>query len=136
MVKQMNNKILSEVDKIIEYIKDTDDYKDYIYLKEKLSKNEKANKLINEIKNLQKDIVKLELESKDITELDNKINNNLQELNKIPLYVEYIQKQEILNDVYQTIKNRLDDYFYDKFNQINRKLFIFLDATFSFPSID
>ena len=112
----MNNKILSEVDKIIEYIKDTDDYKDYIYLKEKLSKNEKANNLINEIKNLQKDIVKLELESKDITELDNKISNNLQELNKIPLYVEYTQKQEILNDVYQTIKNRLDDYFYTKFN--------------------
>lgn len=112
----MNNKILSEVDKIIEYIKDTDDYKDYIYLKEKLSKNEKANNLINEIKNLQKDIVKLELESKDITELDNKISNNLQELNKMPLYVEYTQKQEILNDIYQTIKNRLDDYFYDKFN--------------------
>lgn len=112
----MNNKILSEVDKIIEYIKDTDDYKDYIYLKEKLSKNEKANNLINEIKNLQKDIVKLELESKDITELDNKISNNLQELNKMPLYVEYTQKQEILNDIYQTIKNRLDDYFYTKFN--------------------
>lgn len=112
----MNKEILNEVDKIIEYIKDTDDYKDYIYLKEKLSNNDKANNLIKEIKNLQKDIVKLELEKKDITELDNKIKSNLQELNKIPLYVEYTQKQEILNDMYQIIKSRLDEYFYDKFN--------------------
>lgn len=112
----MNKEILNEVDKIIEYIKDTDDYKDYIYLKEKLSNNDKANNLIKEIKNLQKDIVKLELEKKDITELDNKIKSNLQELNKMPLYVEYMQKQEILNDMYQIIKSRLDEYFYDKFN--------------------
>lgn len=112
----MNKEILNEVDKIIEYIKDTDDYKDYIYLKEKLSNNDKANNLIKEIKNLQKDIVKLELEKKDITELDNKIKSNLQELNKMPLYVEYTQKQEVLNDMYQIIKSRLDEYFYDKFN--------------------
>ena len=112
----MNKEILNEVDKIIEYIKDTADYKDYLYLKEKLSNNEKANNLIKEIKNLQKDIVKLELEKKDITELDNKIQSNLQELNKMPLYVEYTQKQEVLNDMYQIIKSRLDEYFYDKFN--------------------
>ena len=112
----MNNEILNEVDKIIEFIKDTDDYKDYIYLKKKLTNNEKANHLINEIKSLQQEIVKLELENKSIKEKEDKINENIQELNKMPLYIEYIEKQEILNDLYQTIKTRLDDYFYNKFN--------------------
>ena len=112
----MNNKILNEVDKIIEFIKESDDYKDYIYLKDKLSKHEEANNLINEIKLLQKKIVKLEVYKQDTKELDNKIKANLDELNKIPLYRDFIDKQEILNDYYQTIKNRLDEYFYNKMN--------------------
>ena len=112
----MNNKILNEVDKIIEFIKESDDYKDYIYLKDKLSKHEKANNLINEIKLLQKKIVKLEVNKQDTKELDNKIKDNLDELNKIPLYRDFIDKQETLNDYYQTIKNRLDEYFYNKMN--------------------
>ena len=112
----MNNKILNEVDKIIEFIKESDDYKDYIYLKDKLSKHEKANNLINEIKMLQKKIVKLEANKQDTKELDNKIKDNLNELNKIPLYRDFIDKQEVLNDYYQTVKNRLDEYFYNKMN--------------------
>ena len=112
----MNNKILNEVDKIIEFIKESDDYKDYIYLKDKLSKHEKANNLINEIKMLQKKIVKLEVNKQDTKELDNKIKDNLNELNKIPLYRDFIDKQELLNDYYQTIKERLDEYFYTKMN--------------------
>jgi len=112
----MNNKILNEVDKIIEFIKESDDYKDYIYLKDKLSKHEKANDLINEIKTLQKQAVKLEVNKMDTKELDNKIKDNLDKLNKIPLYRDFIDKQEVLNDYYQTIKERLDEYFYNKMN--------------------
>ena len=112
----MNNKILNEVDKIIEFIKESDDYKDYIYLKDKLSKNERANNLINEIKKLQKQAVKQEVNKMDTKELDNKIKDNLDKLNKIPLYRDFIDKQEVLNDYYQTIKERLDEYFYNKMN--------------------
>lgn len=112
----MNNKILNEVDKIIEFIKESDDYKDYIYLKDKLSKNERANNLINEIKKLQKQAVKQEVNKMDTKELDNKIKDNLDKLNKIPLYRDFIDKQELLNDYYQTIKERLDEYFYTKMN--------------------
>lgn len=112
----MNNKILNEVDKIIEFIKESDDYKDYIYLKDKLSKHEKANNLINEIKKLQKQAIKQEVNKMDTKELDNKIKDNLDKLNKIPLYRDFIDKQELLNDYYQTIKERLDEYFYTKMN--------------------
>ncbi len=112
----MNNQILNEVDKIIEFIKESDDYKDYIYLKDKLSKHEEANNLINEIKKLQKQAVKQEVNKMDTKELDNKIKDNLDKLNKIPLYRDFIDKQEVLNDYYQTIKERLDEYFYNKMN--------------------
>ena len=112
----MNNQILNEVDKIIEFIKESDDYKDYIYLKDKLSKHEEANNLINEIKKLQKQAVKQEVNKMDTKELDNKIKENLDKLNKIPLYRDFIDKQEVLNDYYQTIKERLDEYFYNKMN--------------------
>ena len=112
----MNNQILNEVDKIIEFIKESDDYKDYIYLKDKLSKHKEANNLINEIKKLQKQAVKQEVNKMDTKELDNKIKDNLDKLNKIPLYRDFIDKQEVLNDYYQTIKERLDEYFYNKMN--------------------
>lgn len=112
----MNNQILNEVDKIIEFIKESDDYKDYIYLKDKLSKHEEANNLINEIKKLQKQAVKQEVNKMDTKELDTKIKDNLDKLNKIPLYRDFIDKQEVLNDYYQTIKERLDEYFYNKMN--------------------
>ena len=112
----MNKEILNEVDKIVGFIKETDTYKDYLFLKDKLSKNDKANSLINSIKKNQQDLVKKQVNKEDIKDLEERINNDLEQLNKIPLYVEFIKKQEQLNDIYQEIKNRLDNYFYDKFN--------------------
>ena len=112
----MNKEILNNVDDIIDTIKSSEDYKDYIYLKEKLSKHDKANTLIKEIKKTQKELVKKESNKEDIKDLEDKINNNLKELNKIPLYVDFINKQESLNELYQVIKTRLDDYFYNKLN--------------------
>lgn len=112
----MNNEILNSIDDIIDTIRNSEDYKDYIYLKEKLSKHEKANNLIKEIKKLQKELVKKRTNKEDISNLDEKINSNLKELNRIPLYVDFINKQESLNTLYQVIKARLDDYFYNKLN--------------------
>ena len=112
----MNNDILNQVDNIVSIIKDSDDYKEYLYLKEKLSKHDKANTLINDIKKLQKELVKKRVNKEDISSLEKDINDKLDSLNKIPLYVDYINKQEFLNMIYQNIKNRLDDYFYNKLN--------------------
>ena len=112
----MNNKVLDKVDEIIEFIKETEEYKDYLYLKDKLEKNEKALSLINEIKKYQKELVKKEVEKLDTKDLEDKINNNLKELDNIPLYNEYLDVQEKLNDMYQLVKIKLDDYFYNKLN--------------------
>ena len=112
----MNSEILDSIDDIIDTIKSSEDYKDYLYLKEKLSHHEKANELIKEIKKLQKELVKKKVNKEDINDLDSEINNKLSELNKIPLYNDFINKQEELNTLYQVIKTRLDDYFYNKLN--------------------
>ena len=112
----MNNEILNSIDDIISTIKNSEDYKDYIYLKEKLSKHEKANELIKEIKKKQKELVKKRVNKEDISNLDKEIDDLVKELNRIPLYVDFINKQESLNELYQVIKSRLDDYFYNKLN--------------------
>ena len=52
----------------------------------------------------------------DTKELDKKYKDKLNELNKIPLYNDYVNTIDKLNNMYSVIKKRLDDYFYDKLN--------------------
>ena len=54
----MNKEILTKVLEIIDYIKETSEYKNYLKARELLSKDEKLMALINEIKKFQKEIVK------------------------------------------------------------------------------
>lgn len=112
----MNNLILDKVDEIINYIKETSEYKDYLFLKDKVSKNNKINSLIEEVRTIEKELVKLEVNNKDITDLEKEYNSKLEELNKIPLYKNYVDTVEKLDNIYQDIKNRLDNYFYEKLN--------------------
>ena len=112
----MNNLILDKVDEIINYIKETSEYKDYLFLKDKVSKNNKINNLIEEVRTIEKELVKLEVNNKDITDLEKEYNSKLEELNKIPLYKDYVDTVEKLDNIYQDIKNRLDNYFYEKLN--------------------
>ena len=112
----MNNEILKEVDNIVSFIKESDDYKEYLFLKDKLSKNKKALSLINDIKTLQKEIVKKEIKKDNILRLEEEINKKILELNKIPLYVDYIRIQEKLDELFQYIKEKLNDYFEERIN--------------------
>ena len=112
----MNNKILDKVDEIVTLVKESNEYKDYLFLKEKLSKHEKANTLIKEIKTIQKELVKLETKGNDTSELLEEYNSKKEELTKIPLYTDYINTVDKLNDMYKLIKERLDNYFDSKLN--------------------
>ena len=116
MEKSVNNLILDSVDNLVMFIKNSQEYKDYLFLHNKLSKNKKTMEYINQIKKLQKEIVKKEFNNESILDLENEINFLLNQLNKIPLYVEFINKQTELNEIYKLIKTRLDDYFYKILN--------------------
>lgn len=116
MEKFVNNLILEKVDNLISFIKESQEYKDYIYLSEKLSNNKKVQDYIKRIKVLQKEIVKKEVNKEDVTHLEDEVKTLLAELDKIPLYTEFVDKQMELNDVYQMVKTSLDDYFYNILN--------------------
>ena len=56
MVRLLNKKdeILKKVDEIIDYIENSDNYKKYLIIKEKMNNDQEINDLINEVKHLQK----------------------------------------------------------------------------------
>lgn len=113
MVRLLNkkDKILKKVDEIIDYIENSDNYKKYLLIKEKLNNDQEITDLINEVKHLQKRLanhcnkqLEIELEEK------NKL------LNSIPLYREYLNTLDEINNIYNIIENSLNKYFYDKLN--------------------
>lgn len=116
MEKFVNNDIVNKIDEIVVFIKDSKEYQDYLFLFNKLSKNDRCNSLIKQVKTLQKELVKKQFRGQDVNKLEEKINELVSELNTIPLYVEFVDKQQELNEIYQSIKVRLDNYFNDLFN--------------------
>lgn len=113
MVKSVNNKILDKLDDIIKNIQESNTYREYQFLFEKLLKHKKVNTLIEKVKNIQKEMVKKEMKQESILDLETEMNSILEELNRIPLYVEFVSKQEELNQIYQLLKEKLDSYFFD-----------------------
>ena len=116
MEKFVNNNITSKIEEIIDFTKDSKEYQDYLFLFDKLSKNDRCNSLIKLVKTLQKELVKKQAHGQNVNELEKKINKLVSELNTIPLYVEFVDKQQDLNKIYQSIKIRLDNYFNNLFN--------------------
>lgn len=116
MEKYVNSDILKKIDDIVTTIKESREYQDYMFLFDKLSKNSKCNNLIKEIKLAQKELVKKESFGEDISQIEDKINDLVAELNTIPLYIQFTLKQQQLNTIYQNIKEELDNYFNNLFN--------------------
>ena len=100
-------KLNSELDKLIDYIKNTKDYKLCIKLKQQMDENEDIKKLINDVKNLQKKYIKSNYDDSIKKELD--VKN--EELSSIPIYVTYNQTLEKVNSMIEYVKDNLNDYF-------------------------
>lgn len=111
------NDILDKVDELIEYIKTSDLYKKYQLIETQMNNNDYITQLILEIKKLQKQAVKAQFNNNpNVKELDEKINENIQKLNAIPLYSEYINTKEELNNIFLNIKNTIEIYINKKTN--------------------
>lgn len=104
----MNNEIKEKTSKIVESFKESENYQKYLKVKEKMNHNEEIKKLVDEIKRLQKRIVN---HPKEKESLEKQINEILDKLKEIPLYNEFINLQEELNENINYIKSTLDDYF-------------------------
>lgn len=104
--------ILEKSDELISAIKDSKDYKRYINLKEIIRKDEEIMGLIDEVKTYQKMIIKLN-DVEQTRLLEQKINEILEKLDTIPIYVEYNYLQTDLNEMFQIIKNTIEKCLYN-----------------------
>ena len=115
MAKFVNEEILKKVDELIAEIKRSRDFQNYKYLTEKLEKNSTIKTKVQEIKQLQKEIAKREYYHQDTSEQVQKWNKEVETLQQIPLYQDWITTQEKLNQYCQEIKSQLESCF--DFNQ-------------------
>lgn len=116
MVKSLSNDVLEKIDEIVLYIKESNNYKRYKEVEEKIKNNIDIMDKINKVKSIQKEIVKLELEKKDISVLENEIEEIINSLNTYPIYQEYNYLLEDLNNTFQEIKFIIENYLNNKIN--------------------
>ena len=108
MAKFVNEEILKKVDELIAEIKRSRDFQNYKYLTEKLEKNSTIKTKVQEIKQLQKELTKREYYHQDTSEQVQKWNKEVETLQQIPLYQDWITTQEKLNQYCQEIKSQLE----------------------------
>lgn len=105
--------LLNKIDDLVDTIKSSDEYKRYLELEDKVKNNKEIMSLINEVKDIEKSIVNSK-SKKDTESLKKELDNKLTKLESYPLYNEYIELQEEFNNLFGTIKDKLNNYFEDK----------------------
>ena len=104
MENKNKEQLLLKVDELISIIKETDDYKRYIELKDAMENNKDLMNLIRKIKQEQQIIINKEYHKKNI-ESDEAILNELKkELYSYPAYQEFSYLQNDLNSTLQSIR--------------------------------
>lgn len=107
----------NKIDELFNTIENSKEYKDYLKIGKSLKKDKKIDKLIEEIKELQKESTILEYNNDDsYKEIDKIIASKVEELNNIPAYQEYLHKMNELNDILAMSSNMLEEYIDEKVN--------------------
>lgn len=101
----MNNELKKEIDSLINKIEESDIYKEYISLREKVSINSDICNLTKEIKIIEKELVR-----KPSIQKEKELDNLNKELNEIPLYIDYKEALDELNNMLLIVKNKMDTY--------------------------
>lgn len=113
MENELKNQILSKVEDLIKYVKDDPLYHEYLALSKKIEEHPMIPKLINDIKEDQKKAVRFEVlgDTKQVELYDEKIKAKLASLEDYPLYLDFIEVQTRLDNIFQTIKENIADNF-------------------------
>lgn len=111
MENMLNKEIKEKVEEIVETIKNSSEYQEYLILEEKMKNHSRIPGLIEEIKKNQKELVRLQSEGKEIKEKEELLNNLEKELLEIPLYNDFINTQQKLNETFLLIKETMDHIF-------------------------
>lgn len=103
-----------ELEDVIEYIKSIDSYKKCLELKTKMNSNHELVKIVEEVKNLQKKYVRSNYQDIDVKIKLDELNDKLY---AIPLYVDYMNNLEDVNNMINLVRDSLNDYFYKVLNE-------------------
>lgn len=111
MEKLVNQEIPNKVQEIVNLVKSSEDYQNYLYLENKMKSHPTIPKIIEQIKKLQKEAVQKESQGLDITSIEQKLSSLEKQLKGIPLYQDFIHEQEKLNHVFIYIKDTIEQLF-------------------------
>ena len=111
MVNQLSNELRESLSEIIEEIKLSKEYQDYLKIEEKMKDNKEITDLISDIKKLQQELVKKEYYKNDLTNIKEEYNSKLEELNSYPLYVTYLESQRKINEKLQYVRGEIQSFF-------------------------
>ncbi len=105
MVMLSNEEIIKKAHDLVNIIKNSNTYKDYITVRNLVAKDSLLLNEINKVKALQKDYVKSAYLDKTIEE---ELNKMLERLQENTLYQDYIAKEKELNNILLMIKEGLN----------------------------
>lgn len=106
--------ILEKVDELVELIKRDPSYVRYLELKKSVTSNCEVMSLIENVKTLQKDLVKLEYRKEDTKDIQKKLDDTLEQLKEYPIYNEFVNTQEDVDEVLQQVKFILESIINSK----------------------
>lgn len=103
------------IEELYNSINESTEYKEYLEINNILKEDKELNNLINKIKILQKEAVKLEsINDNKSKTIDKEIDTLVNKLNSIPKYIEYKDKLKEFNNVLKVSSSLIEDYINDK----------------------
>ena len=105
--------VYRSLEEVISCIKNSVEYQKCITLKDKMNDNEEVKDFILKLKKTQQKYVKSNYSDSIKQELD----SYEKQLEEIPIYQIYLQNLEIVNEKIEYVKDCLNDYFYQLFNE-------------------
>ena len=109
MEEKNKEEILKKIEELVQIIKDSDDYKRYLYLKEEMKKNKTLMSLINKIKKKEQELVNKEYRKENVDMLKQEIDSLKEELYSYPSYQEYLYLLEDINNNLQNVRQIIEE---------------------------
>lgn len=105
----------NSLEELFNSIENSSLYQEYLKMRNILSKDKEINKIIDEIKELEKQATYLENIGDDAyKEIDEEIKKKADVLNSNPVYQEYLNKMEAFNDELAMSSKMIEKYVEEK----------------------